>query len=81
MFFAFLFSSCIIFQLYERRKTGRPKLRWLDCIESDLKSMDVKRWSKKVEDRSVWAFILKEADKCTPVPLRALPLSRKDFWD
>jgi hypothetical protein len=26
-----------------RRNAGRPKLRWLDCIESDLKSMDVKR--------------------------------------
>jgi hypothetical protein len=44
-----------------RRKTGRPKLRWSDCIESDLKSMDVKRWRNKAEDRSTWAIILKEA--------------------
>jgi hypothetical protein len=44
-----------------RRKVGRPKLRWLDCIETDLKSMRVKRWTKRAEDRSVCAIILKEA--------------------
>jgi hypothetical protein len=36
-----------------RRKTGGPKLRWLDCAEKGLKLMGVKRWRKKVEDRSV----------------------------
>jgi hypothetical protein len=35
-----------------RRNVGRPKLRWLDCIENDLKCMCVKRWRKKAEDRS-----------------------------
>jgi hypothetical protein len=44
-----------------RRKAGRPKLRWLDCIESDVKFMEVERWRKKAEDRSVRAVILKEA--------------------
>ena len=31
----------------ERRKAGRPKLRWLDSIEKDLKSKGVKRWINK----------------------------------
>jgi hypothetical protein len=43
-----------------RRKAGRPKLRWSDCAESDLKSMGVKRWRKKTQDRSVRAIILQE---------------------
>jgi len=30
-----------------RRKAGRPKLRWQDCAEKDLKSMGGKRWRKK----------------------------------
>jgi len=34
-----------------RRKAGRPNLKWLDCIENDLKLMDVKRWRKRAEDR------------------------------
>jgi hypothetical protein len=41
-----------------RIKTGRPKLRWLDCIENYLTSMDVKRWRKKAEDRSVCAIVV-----------------------
>jgi len=44
----------------ERRKAGRPKLKWLDGTENDLNTMGVKRWRKKAEDRSVWAIILKE---------------------
>ena len=44
-----------------RRKAGRPKLRWLASIENDLKSIGVKTWRNKAEDRSVGAIILKEA--------------------
>jgi hypothetical protein len=44
-----------------RRKAGRPKLRWFELIENDLKWTGVKRWRKKAEDRSVWAIVVKEA--------------------
>jgi len=44
-----------------RRKAGRPKLRWLDCTENDMKSMCVTRRAEKAEYISVWAIILKEA--------------------
>ena len=33
-----------------RRKAGRPKFRWLGCIENNLKSMGVKRWKGRAED-------------------------------
>jgi len=45
----------------EEKKKGRPKLGWLNRIKNDMKSIGVKRWRKKVEDRSVWAVVLKEA--------------------
>jgi hypothetical protein len=45
-------------QAHGKRKPGRPKLRWLDCMENDLKSTGVKRLRKEAEDKSVWAIIL-----------------------
>jgi hypothetical protein len=44
-----------------RAEARRPKLRWLDCTENNMKLMDVKRWRKKAEGLFVWAFVLKEA--------------------
>jgi hypothetical protein len=44
-----------------RRKTGRPRKRWLDDIEEDLRLMEVKRWRKKATEREVWAKIVWEA--------------------
>jgi hypothetical protein len=44
-----------------RRKPGRPRLRWLDCVENDLKTLGVRRWRNRAEDREELAIILKEA--------------------
>jgi hypothetical protein len=33
-----------------RRKAGRPKLRWLACIEDDLISVSIKGRRKKAPD-------------------------------
>jgi hypothetical protein len=41
-----------------RKKPGRPRLRWLDCVEDDLKTLEVR---KRAEDREEWDIILKEA--------------------
>jgi hypothetical protein len=44
-----------------RRKTGRPRKRWLDDTEEDLRQMKVKRWRKKATKREVCAKIVWEA--------------------
>jgi hypothetical protein len=44
-----------------RRKTVRPRKRWLDDIEEDFRLMKVKRWRKKATKREVWAKIVREA--------------------
>lgn len=40
------------------RKRGRPKKRWIDGVEEDLKKMNIKNWKKKAEDRGGWRNLL-----------------------
>jgi hypothetical protein len=42
-------------------KKGRPRLRWIDKVESDLRIVGVKRWSSRALDRTEWASIAREA--------------------
>jgi hypothetical protein len=44
-----------------RRKVGRPRLRWLDDVENDLRVIKVKRWRKKAQNREERASVVKEA--------------------
>ncbi len=43
------------------RKPGRPKSRWKDAIESDLKTLRVSDWKTLARNRSGWRRILEEA--------------------
>jgi hypothetical protein len=43
------------------RRVGKPRARWLESVETDLKKMDVKNWRRKTQDREQWRTILKEA--------------------
>jgi len=47
-------------KLAGRRGRGRPRLRWMNDVEDDLRKLGVKRWRKKALNREEWASILKE---------------------
>jgi hypothetical protein len=44
-----------------RRGTGRPRKRYLDDVEDDLKQLGVMGWRRKASEREEWTKILKEA--------------------
>jgi hypothetical protein len=43
------------------RPVGRPRMRWLEQVEEDLKKMKVRNWRKKCKDRRWWNEIIKQA--------------------
>jgi hypothetical protein len=45
----------VIKKLYmSRRSVGRPKMRWLDEIEEDLRKMRISGWRGKARRREEW---------------------------
>jgi hypothetical protein len=44
----------------DTRRLGKPKLRWLDSVEEDLKTMGVGNWRFKSQDIEQWGTILEE---------------------
>jgi hypothetical protein len=43
------------------RRVGRPKMRWEDDVDQDMRIPDVKNWKKVALDRDEWAKLLKKA--------------------
>jgi plasmid maintenance system killer protein len=48
-------------KLEGKRVRGRPRLRWINDVEDDLRKLGVKRWRTKGLDREKWASIISEA--------------------
>jgi hypothetical protein len=46
--------------LYFKRRKGRPRMRWLDDFECDLKKMKVKGWKEKMRKGEQWILVVKE---------------------
>ena len=44
------------------RPAGRPRLRWMDRVEEDLKRMEIVGWRAKVEDRQEWNRTIEQTE-------------------
>jgi hypothetical protein len=49
----------------DRRSCGRPKTRWKDDVEADLRAMKITNWRTRIEDKLAWKKIV-EQDKTHP---------------
>ena len=48
-------------ELEGTRRRGRPRKRWEEEIERDLRVMGVRRWRELVADRKKWKDIVRQA--------------------
>jgi len=48
---------------YKTRPIGRPRLRWMDQVEEDLRRMKITGWRVKIEDRQVWDRIVEQTNR------------------
>ena len=48
-------------KLEGRRGRGRPRCRWINDVEDNLRKLSVKRWRMKALNREEWASIVREA--------------------
>jgi hypothetical protein len=44
-----------------RRMRGRPRKRWIDDAEEDMRKMGVRGWRRIVNDRTEWKKFIEQA--------------------
>jgi hypothetical protein len=58
----FRFPKKILYAKLDKKwKTGRPKLRWFNDVQTDIRTLGIKTWMYKAQDRLEWAKIAREA--------------------
>jgi hypothetical protein len=45
-----------------RRSRGRPKTRWKDAVEADVRAMKMTNWRTRKEDKLAWKKIVEQAE-------------------
>jgi hypothetical protein len=45
----------------DRRSRGRPKTRWKDAVEVDLRAIKITNWRTRTEDKLAWKKIVEQA--------------------
>jgi hypothetical protein len=48
-------------RLYSKRSKGRPRMKWLEEFENDLKRKKVKGWKEKMRNIEQWRLVVMEA--------------------
>lgn len=49
-------------KLEGKREVGRPKLRWVCDVQTDLKVIGIKGWIRKAQNRLEWMDVIRWAE-------------------
>ena len=50
-------------KLEGKREVGRPKLRWVCDVQTDLKVIGIKGWIRKAQNRLEWMDVIRWAEE------------------